>query len=124
MSKTVIKRFDILVTEEEGSVNESFELDKDITAVKGILLSSDRDDLLYFRGSQKIQINSEEIFPDNYESKLLMSGINVAPEQRYYDLGGVPSGNGIVKVDFKDNPSSQFGFEEYRVSVYLECITE
>lgn len=124
MSKTIKKRFDLLVTEEEGTVTDSFELDKDITSVRGIMITSDRDDLLYFRGSQKIQINAEEIFPENYESKLLMSGINVPPHQRYYDLGGVGAGNKIVKVDFKDNPSSQTGFGNYRVSIYLDCICE
>ncbi|HYG53125.1 MAG TPA: hypothetical protein VD905_19635 [Flavobacteriales bacterium] len=123
MSKTLKKRFDILVTDEEGKFSETFELDKDITAVKGLLLASDRDDLLYFRGSQKIQINSEEIFPEDYESKLLMSGINVAPGERFYDLGGVGTGNRVVKVEFKDNQTTQASFEPYRVSLYLDCIT-
>lgn len=123
MNKTVKKRFDILVATEGAKVSDTFELDKDITTVKGLLLSSDRDDLLYFRGSQKIIINAEEIFPEHYESKLLMSGINVAPHQRFYDLGEVGTGNRNVKIEFQDNTSGQASFEPYRVSLYLDCIT-
>ncbi|HEX7412699.1 MAG TPA: hypothetical protein VF411_01545, partial [Bacteroidia bacterium] len=72
--------------------------DKNIVKVNGLLVTSDKDDILFYRGTQKIEINMEEYFPGNYESKLLMSGINVGLRQRYYDLGGVAPGNGLVKI--------------------------
>src|SRR5438876_1343012 len=102
MLKPVKKRFDVQVTEAKEKVSKTFELDKNIKAVKGVLVTSDKDDLLYYRGTQKIEINKEEFFPENYESKLLMSGINVSPKQRYYDLGNVNPGNGIIKLTFTD----------------------
>lgn len=124
MLKPVKKRFDLQVTDANKTVSKTYELDKNIKAVKGVLITSDKDDLLYFRGTQKIEINKEEFFPDNYESKLLMSGINVAPKQRYYDLGNVAPGNGLVKLTFTDADDLRTPFVPYRVSLYLDCEME
>ena len=121
MTSIVKKRFDISVTEADKTFSKTFELDKTIAFVKGILFTSDKDDLLYYRGSQKVEINKQEIFPENYESKLLMTGINVAPNQRYYDAGDLPVGNGSVKVEYKDTSDGRTGFEPYRISIYLKC---
>lgn len=123
MNNIVKKRFDITISAEGEIVSKTFELDKTITAVRGVLVSSDRDDLLYYRGSQKLEINREEFFPENYESKLIMSGINVPPNSRYYDLGSVPPGNGIIKIDYIDTPNNiTTMFSPYRVSYYFDCI--
>jgi hypothetical protein len=120
---TVKKRFDLAVTEAGKTFSKTFELDKNIVYIKGILMSSDKDDLMYYRGSQKIEVNKEEVFPENYESKLLQSGINVSPNSRYYDLANMPAGVGIVKLEYKDTSDSRAAFEPYRVSLYLDCIT-
>ncbi len=122
--QTVKKRFDISVTEPDKIFSKSFELDKNIVSVKGILFTSDKDDLLYYRGSQKVEINKEEIFPENYESKLLLTGINVSPNNRYYDLGSQPAGNGTIKVEYKDTEDSRAAFVPYRVSLYVECVLQ
>lgn len=124
MLRAVKKRFDIQVTDAGKNINKTFELDKSIKFINGILLSSDKDDLMYYRGAQKIEINNEEYFPENYESKLLMSGINVAPKQRYYDLGSVQPGNGIIKLNYTDTDDSRTTFEPYRVSLYIACEME
>ena len=124
MLKATKKRFDIKILVANSSVSDTFELDKNIVKVHGILVTSDKDDLLYYRGTQKIEINKEEFFPENYESKLLMSGINVAPKQRYYDLGGVAPGNGLVKITYKDLDDGRTVFAPYRVSLYLDCEME
>jgi len=123
MYTRVKKRFDIPVTAAGGSYSQTFELDKTITKIKGLLFTSDRDDLLYYRGSQRVEINKEEIFPLEYESKLLMSGINVSPNDRFYDLGGLPPGNGHVKIDYKDTNYDAAPFVAYRVTLYLDCET-
>ena len=92
--------------------------------ILGILITSDRDDLLYYRGTQKIEVNKEEIFPDGYESKLLMSGINVPPNKRYYDFGKMPAGVGSIKVSYKDEVNTITTFEPYRVRIYVDCEIE
>src|SRR6202035_1571947 len=93
MGKRIKKRYDIDVTGANAIHSKTFELDKNVEKVHGILLASDRDDLMYYRGSNKVEINSDEIFPEGYETKLLMSGLNVSPNDRFYNLGGVPPGN-------------------------------
>jgi hypothetical protein len=120
MIKTIYKRFDLKMTEAAKTVSQSFELDKNIVAVKGLYLTADRRDLLYFRGSQRIEINKDELFPEDYLSELLMSGLNVPVNARYYDLGAVDPGNKIVKMDFKDS-NGQFPFTPYTVSLFLKC---
>ena len=120
MNKIVKIRFDIEVMQQDKTFSKTFELDKNVTAVHGILFASDRDDLMYYRGSGKFEINSDEIFPEGYETKLLMTGLNVSPNDRYYNLGGVPPGNFKVKVEYKDTADSRLAFTPYRVSIYLD----
>lgn len=118
----VKKRFDITVTEALQTISQTFELDKNITHIKGILITSDKEDLIYYRGSQRIEVNKGEIVPENYESKLLMSGINLSPNHRYYEVGDMPAGNGQVRVFFTDREDNRMPFEIYRVSLYLNCL--
>jgi hypothetical protein len=121
MGKRVKKRFDIAIAAENVVTSQTFELDKSITAIHGILFTSDRDDLMYYRGSQKVEINQEEIFPEKYESKLLMTGLNVSPNERFYKINAMPPGNGKVKVEYKDTNDDRLPFAAYRVSIYLDC---
>jgi len=120
MSKRVKKRFDLQVGAASSIISQTFELDKTVEKVHGILFASDRDDLMYYRGSAKVEMNSDEIFPEGYETKLLMSGLNVSPNDRFYNLGGVPPGNFKVKVDYKDTADARLAFAAYRVSIYLD----
>jgi len=120
----VKKRFDLQVTSEAQVVTEIFQLDKNITTIKGILLTSSADDLLYYRGSQRIEINKAEVVPDNYESKLLMSGINLSPNHRWYEIGELPAGNGLVKISYTDRIDTRTSFEPYRVSLYMNCLQQ
>jgi len=118
----VKKRFDINITTAQQIVTQTFELDKNIITIKGILLTSSKDDLMFYRGSQRIEINKAEVVPDNYESKLLMSGINLSPNLRYYEVGELAAGNGQVKITYTDREDTRTPFEAYRVSLYLNCV--
>lgn len=119
MGKSVRKRFDLQVNAARTTVSATFNLDKTIQVIRGLLVTSSRDDLIYHRGTQRIEINGEEFFPENYESKLLMSGLNIAPHTRFYDMENIPSGNGILKVTYNDADSDVANFQPYRVSIYL-----
>ena len=118
---SIKKRFDLQVDVANATITKTFELDKTIVFVKGVAITSDKDDLLFYRGAQKIEINKEEIFPEGYESKLLMTGINVNPNQRFYEVGKLPPGNGKVVVNFKDSDDGRSVFTPYRVTLYLTC---
>ncbi len=124
MLQPIKKRFDIQINAANSSVSKPFELDKNIKLIKGVLVTSDKDDLLYYRGTQKIEINNKEYFPENYESKLLMTGLNVAPNLRYYPLGDVLIGNGIIKLSYTDTDDSRTPFVPYRVALYVDCMME
>jgi hypothetical protein len=118
----VYKTFSFLVDTPSTSYNKKFELDKNIKLVRAIMLSSNKPNQLFFRGSQKLEINGEELYPEDYESRLLMSGISVPPNERYVDLGdAVLAGNGEVKIVFKDTNNTLATFDAYQVILNLKC---
>ncbi|MFD0998690.1 hypothetical protein ACFQ21_05200 [Ohtaekwangia kribbensis] len=120
--RIVDKPFTFMVEAEGEPVSKKFDLDKNVKLVRGILVSSNYPNLLFYRGSQRIEISGEEIFPENYESKILMSGISVAPDQKFRTLGnGVVAGNGEVKVQYKDTANLHAPFERYSVTIILQC---
>lgn len=124
MKQIIKKRFDIIVREPKQTVKEQFELDKNVTRITGLLLTSDREDLLFHRGSQKIEINNEEIVPEKYESKLLLSGMNVSPNERFYKINNTATGNRLLKIEYVDTDDGRSYFSVYRVSIYVECEIE
>ena len=87
-----------------------------------MMLSSNKPNQLFFRGSQKLEINGDELYPEDYESRLLMSGISVAPNERYVDMGdAVLAGNGEVKIVYKDTDNTLAAFDSYLVIINLKC---
>jgi len=124
LPQIIKERFDIDVTSANKTFKASFELDKNAFQLLGISITSNRDDLLFYRGSQKIQMNDKELFPEGFESKLLMSGLNVAPDARMITLDKFPCGNGIMDVWFTDLNHALAPFVAYRVSIYTFCIVK
>ncbi len=118
------ERFDVKVTEPNQVFKGEFELDKNANYVTGIILTSDKDDLLFYRGSQKIQINDKELFPEDFESRLLMAGLNVAPDDRAISVGNIQSGNGRVEMWFKDSDHGTTKFTPYRVTIYIFSVVD
>jgi len=120
--RLVDKVFSFLVEAEGASVSKKFDLDKNVKIVRGVMLSSNRPKLLFYRGSQKLEISGDEIFPEDFESKILMSGLSVPPDQKYRSLGnGVIAGNGELKIQYKDTANPNAPFEAYRVIINLQC---
>lgn len=118
--KTIRKRFDIQVDSPAQRFKAEFELEKTIGRITGLLVTSDRDDLLFYRGTQRIEINGNEVFPEDYESKLLMSGISLQPNQRFFAVDLEP-GNGMVAFTYTDSNHPNVVFAAYRVSLYLQA---
>jgi hypothetical protein len=114
-------RYTLQVTDAGESYTTKFSLDKNVKRVLGIQLTSDRLDLLFARGSQRIEVNGDEIFPEDWESRTLISGTGVPPNDRYFRFGnGVLTGNGELKVLYKDkNLPSEFA--AYEVAFLLIC---
>ena len=97
-----------------------WELPKKTKLVKGIQLTSDLPDRLYYRGAQRVEIGGDEIFPEGFESRILMSSLSVPPRERFFNLGEVPPGDLSVKVRFQDKAHDRARIGNgYRVSVIL-----
>jgi hypothetical protein len=121
--RLVDKVYSFTVESECQTINKKFDLDKNVKLVNAILLSSDQPISLFYRGSQRIEISGDEIFPEDYESKLLMSGISVPPDQKYRTLGnGVVAGNGEIKIQYKDSWNPYAGFNTYKVIIVVQCV--
>lgn len=116
----IIKQVFVLDVEEEETVKGSYEVDKNAEKIIGIALSSNRDDITYYRGTQLIKINDEEFFPEGYETKQLMCGINVPPNQRFYKFDEpIAPGNRKVEIAYTDNANDAYGFEPYKIFLYV-----
>ena len=103
--------FILQVDQNEGIITSSgWEFPKQTKAVKGIQLTSDYPDKLYYRGSQRIEIGGEELFPEGFHSRMLMSSLAVAPRERFFDLGEVPPKDLSVKVRYKDENHGSASF--------------
>jgi hypothetical protein len=123
MDKRLIDKVYTFLVEEEGQVvNKKFDLDKNVKVVHGIAMSSDKPNLLFYRGSQRIELSGEELYPEDFESKMFMSGLGVAPDDKYKSLGnGVIAGNGELKIQYKDTYNPQANFSSYKIIVVLLC---
>ncbi|WP_103072268.1 hypothetical protein [Aquimarina sediminis] len=113
--------FSFKVDKQDGLITVDHpELPKHTKMVKGLQLICDYPDKLYHRGSQRIEIGGEELFPEGFDSKLLMSSLSVAPKERFFELGDVLPGDLSVKIRFRDKNHNSADFEQgYTVSIIL-----
>jgi hypothetical protein len=119
-SKIIKEAVEVIVSAANQTFKESFEVDKHAGKILGILLISDYDELLYYRGTQRIKINEMEIFPEGYESKLLMQGLNVSVNERMIKLGeDILPGNRKVEIDYTDTNHASAPFTPYKVKLYV-----
>lgn len=119
-SKIIKEWVDIEVTTANQTYKESFEVDKHAAKVIGVAFTSNYDAMPYFRGSQYISINEKEIYPEGYESKLLMQGFNVPVNERIIKLDEeIEPGNRKVEFFYRDENHPYFGFTPYKVRLYV-----
>jgi hypothetical protein len=122
----IIKEFvDVNVTSANTSFKERLEVDKHAVRILGIALDSNYDDRIYYRGSQKISINEKEIYPEGYESKMLVNGTNVSVNDRMITLGEeIEVGNRKIEIDYKDTDHPSAPFIPYRVRLYVYSLLD
>lgn len=125
MLQYTLKNFVFRVAVSGETVTTTEQLDKSIKNVTSILLTSNYEDLLYTRGTLRLEVNKEEVFPDNTDSKRFTTSFNVPSNQKPYKFSTpLRSGNGIVKVTYVDVPDGRTVFAPYWVKVSLECENE
>jgi len=119
----IIKEFiDISVTAANQTFKESFEVDKHVSKIIGIAFSANIDGMPYFRGSQRIAINEKEIYPEGYESKMLMQGFNIPVNERIIKFGEgeeIEPGNRKVEIEYKDQDHPSIPFSAYKIRLYV-----
>lgn len=119
-NKLIKERFSIDVSTSGSTVKSTFEIDKNAEKIIGVAISSDRDDIVYYRGTQAIKINDEEFFPEKFESRFLMSGLNVPPNSRLFLIGEVPPGNRKVEIVYTDSGNdAMVEFAAHKVYLYV-----
>lgn len=122
MSDIVYKRFYITVDTAANSYNQKFDLDKNIALVLALQVTSDHPELIYYRGSCRIEINGDELYPEDYDARLLMSGLTVPADDRFVQLGdGVVAGNGEIKVLYKDIANTAAAYQTYQFVLIAKC---
>jgi hypothetical protein len=119
--RAVDKTYSILVETEGQPVSKTFLLDKNVKLVTGLQITSNDPKLLFYRGSQRVEISGDELFPEDFESKILMSGLGVAPDNKYRSLGQVVPGNGEIKIQYKDSINPNAPFVPYKVTFIFLC---
>lgn len=118
-NKILKEQVKVAVTQLGETVKNHLEVDKMADRIIGIAIVADKDDLMFYRGSQKISISDEEFFPEGYQSKLIMCGLNVAPDDRMVRFGEVDPGNRKVEITYTDTESSYARFEPYTVTLWV-----
>ena len=113
------ERFDIIVDAPNKTVKGEWELDRNADVLFGVAITSDNEEMVYYRGTQKMQVNDQELFPEEFESKLLMSGLGVSPNHRMVKIGKVDTGNNRVEVWYTDQDHPKTRFIPYRVTFYF-----
>jgi hypothetical protein len=122
-NKIIKQVFALTVSTAATTVKGSFEVDKNAEKIIGVQISSDREDIAYYRGTQIIKINDEEFFPEGFESKHLMCGINVNPNQRYFRLGKINPGNRKVELIYTDSGNDAVAaFDTHKIYLYVYSV--
>lgn len=118
----IIKEWvDVNILTANQTFKESFEVDKHASRIIGIAFTSNNDSMPYYRGSQRIAFNEKEIYPEGYESKLLMQGLNVPVNERIIFFAGedLEPGNRRAEIDYRDEDHPAILFAPYRIRLYV-----
>lgn len=120
MLKYYSKQFDIQVTAAGQTVKKTFEVDKSVKTIYAVCILSNRDDLAYYRGSFRLEINKDEIYAEGYSTKKIMSSENVEPNKRCYFIGKIAIANGLITFEYTDSNDGRTIFAPYTVSLSVD----
>ena len=119
MLKYWSKQFDVQVTEANKTVKKTFEVDKSVKIISAVSIFSNRDDLAYYRGSFRLEINKEEIYTE-HSTKKIMTSENVEANKKGYNIGRISISNGLITFEYTDNEDGRTVFAPYTVSLSVD----
>lgn len=120
MIKFFSKDFDVLVTAAGQTFKKTFELDKSVKTLTHYTILSNREDLAYYRGSFRLEINKDEIVPEGYSTKKIMCWPTVSADHRLKSIGSKSTGNGLITFEYTDTNDGLTAFAPYTVSLSVE----
>jgi hypothetical protein len=99
-------------------VNINVNSDKLYKRITGIAITTPYSTFLLNMSSLSLQVNDKEIFPDDFEIRLLTFSEAVPVNERFYQLDE-PADGSTIKGKFKDSNYSNNTFP-YTVNLYLK----
>lgn len=120
MIKFFSQDFDVQVTAAGQTVKKTFELDKSVKTITHYTILSNREDLAYYRGSFRLEINKDEIVPEGYSTKKIMCWPTVSADERLKSIGKRSTGNGLITFEYTDTNDGLTAFAPYTVSLSVE----
>jgi hypothetical protein len=120
MRKQYSKSFYLQVTEAGKTVKKTFEVDKSVVVITAIALNANREELLYYRGTFRLEINKDEIFNEETSAKKIYALPSVDANNRSYRIGMISTGNGLITFEYTDNEDGRTLFTPYTVSLTID----
>ena len=99
-----------------GNFPISAETDKAYRKVTGLQFSGTDSAALKDAVFSKFEIDANEIFPDGFEVKLIQTGLEVSPNERFYKINERAEGSSVLG-NFKDAGNAVA--YPYNVYIYL-----
>lgn len=116
--RVVYKKLNTTIDAANKTIKTDLTLEKDIVKVTGIALSTNNEDGIQTL-TNRLEINGVEIFPQEFESKMIYCYATVEGDKRFFNLDQ-PSGNGVVKIACIDTKANNF--TAYNINFYLRCL--
>ena len=108
----------VTVPAAEAVVNINVNSDKLYKKITGMTITTPFTVPYLNMSSLSLQVNDKEIFPDDFEVRLLTCDQAVPVNERFYLLNEVADGS-TIKGKYKDNNPSN-GVFPYTVNIYLK----
>jgi hypothetical protein len=120
MKKFFSQDIDVQVTAPGQKFKRTIELDKSVAVITHYTILSNREDLAYYRGSFRLEINKDEIVPEGYSTKKVMCWPTVSPNDRLRIIGKKNTGNGLITFEYTDTNDGLTAFVPYTVTMSVE----
>ena len=114
--------FEFTVNTAGETVNSEFTLPSTFKNVQDMLLTSNRKDLLAFRGKFSMFIGGKEIFARDYRAELVMAGFHVSPNEKWRKLLKVEDLDKTgdqIDFTYTDDATGSGDFASYKVYLYV-----
>jgi hypothetical protein len=115
------KRLDVSIDASQKIIKSApFTLDKSIEFVDAVSITSTNESAI-FGLQHRLVISGNEVFPDEFAARLIFSYASTPPNDRFFDIGKVPAGNGSIQMSLYDN-TDPADFGAYKVSFFFRCL--